>query len=74
MDDLYNVLWKDPEGNQHVDKKYVDIDEMENAVRRLTSGPAAIGGIVKEVLVTGTMDCTLFLWRNGKVLFPTSRE
>ena len=70
MTDLYNVFWKDPEGNQHKELSYGNVEEMESALTRLTNGPAARGGIIKEVLVTDSMDCTLVLWREGKLIHP----
>ena len=34
---------------------------------------AAMGGLVKEVKVVDMLDCTNFLWRGGKLIFPIPR-
>ena len=50
-----------------------DEDTVTGAVQRLTRGPAAMGGLVKEVKVVDMLDCTNFLWRGGKLIFPSPR-
>ena len=44
------------------------------AMTRLTLGPAARGGLIKEVKVVDCWDCTNFLWQNGEIIFPTPRH
>lgn len=45
-------------------------DTLLGALERLTFGPAANGGLIKEVKVVDMMDCTNFLWQKGRVVFP----
>ena len=40
-------------------------------ITRLLKGPAAQLGMIKEVKIVDQMDCTVFLARDNKVLFPT---
>jgi len=48
-------------------------DTLLRALERLTRGPAAQMGLIHEVKVVDTMDCTNFLFRDGEVLFPPRR-
>tara|TARA_R100001377_G_scaffold84800_1_gene69192 strand:+ start:483 stop:707 length:225 start_codon:yes stop_codon:yes gene_type:complete len=41
-----------------------------DAITRLTSGPVAQMGMIKEVKVVDMLDCTNFLWQKGKLVFP----
>jgi len=70
--ELHSLYWTDPEGTQHLEIQLSPFDEQfKESIIRLTKGPAAVMGMVKEVLVTDSGDCTNFLWRDGKVIFPT---
>ena len=72
--DLFSVFWTDPQGTMHTEFKYKPIEDVQSAVARLTRGPAATLGIVKEVRVVDTTDCLNFLWKNGEVVFPTEAD
>tara|TARA_Y100001970_G_scaffold294307_1_gene450233 strand:- start:1758 stop:1979 length:222 start_codon:yes stop_codon:yes gene_type:complete len=61
-------------GNRHKEKAFVPVAEAMEAVTRLTQGPAAKIGVVKEVLITDTGDCTCFHWKEGVLLFPTEKD
>jgi len=45
-----------------------------SAIQRLVRGPAAVSGIITEVKVVDSMDCTNFLARDGKIIFPTRQD
>ena len=70
----FSVFWTDPQGTVHTEFKYRPIEDVRSAVTRLTRGPAAMMGIVKEVRVVDVSDCTNFLWQNGEVVFPTAED
>jgi len=74
MEDQFSVFWTDPDGTMHTEFKFKGIDDVQRAVTRLTRGPAAMMGAVVEVLVVDSDDCTNFLWKKGKVLFPTEAD
>ena len=40
------------------------------ALKRLTSGPAARLGLIKELKVVDHLDCTNFEWKEGRLLYP----
>ena len=72
--DEFSVYWKDRDGNQHTEFRFGSIERTKSAMQRLTKGPAAVSGIVTEVMVTDRDDFTNFLWREGKVIFPTKED
>lgn len=41
-----------------------------SALARLTRGPAASVGMIKEVKVVDMLDCTNFLWKEGRLEYP----
>tara|TARA_Y100000310_G_scaffold282952_1_gene304590 strand:- start:137 stop:436 length:300 start_codon:yes stop_codon:yes gene_type:complete len=47
------------------------VEQTKSAMQRLTKGPAAVAGMIKEVQVVDQDDFTCFLWKEGKVVFPT---
>jgi len=47
---------------------------LPSAIARLTRGPAAVADLIHEVKVVDMLDCTNFLFRNGKIIFPTRKD
>ena len=43
---------------------------INDALTRLTRGPAAMLGIIHEIKVVDVLDCTNFHYKDGQVLFP----
>ena len=72
--EAFSVYWIDRSGNLHKEKTLVPIEEASSAMLRLTKGPAAKLGVVKEVKITDIQDCLCFLWKDGVVIFPTKEE
>lgn len=55
-------------GDNHVEDH--DESTLASALVRLTRGPAAALGIVREVKVVDMMDCTVFEHRQGRLVYP----
>ena len=81
--ETFLVYWRDATGYQHKEViaqecgDFIErhtLEQTKNAMLRLTKGPAAIGGMIKEVQVVDQDDYTCFLWREGEVIFPSKEE
>lgn len=68
--ELFNLFWWDAQGKRHQELQFVTAEKLEAPITRLIAHTA----IVKKILITDTMDCTNFLWENGKLVYPTKRE
>jgi len=68
MEEAFKVLVKF--SNDDVMVEDHNLDSLESALSRLTRGPAAMGGLIKEVKVVDNLDCTVFLAQDNKVVFP----
>ena len=44
--------------------------QIMSTIQRLVTGPAAQMGMIKEVKIVDITDCTVFLARDNKILFP----
>ena len=55
-------------GDTHVEDQ--PLSNLRSSIQRLTTGPAAIAGIISEVKVVDELDCTVFHSKNNRVLFP----
>ena len=55
-------------GDTHVEDQL--LDNLGSAIQRLTTGPAAMMGIIREVKIVDTLDCTVFHSKANRVLFP----
>lgn len=51
-----------------------DIEATKSAIIRLTRGPAALGGLIKEFRVVDSSDFTVFLHTDGVTRFPPARS
>jgi hypothetical protein len=49
-------------------------EKFTETLMRLTTGPAAVAGLIKEVRVTDDGDFCSFLWLEGKIIFPTKED
>ena len=59
---LLSVYWTDRDGNQYCEMKLEsDLDLVRSAWERLTMGPAAQMGVIKQVLLVDSMDCTVLI-------------
>ena len=56
--------------NDHFVEKNKSIEAVKSAIVRLTRGPAARAGLIKEVRIIDTGDFIVFHSVNGKILFP----
>ena len=56
-------------GDSHKEEP-VTSDKLVSTITRLTRGPAAMMGIIKEVKIVDQMDCIVFLARDNNVVFP----
>lgn len=67
----FSVFWWDREGGQHRELYLAPIGQVTRAVKRLTTGPAAMIGFVDRVIITDGGDMTCFEWWYGKgITFP----
>tara|TARA_R110002153_G_scaffold36023_6_gene106849 strand:+ start:8667 stop:8897 length:231 start_codon:yes stop_codon:yes gene_type:complete len=56
-------------GVQHLDTDWTDdMDNVKGAIARLTLGPSRTFN--KAVIVVDSLDCTVFKWVEGEVLWP----
>ena len=52
-------------------KEHTEEAQLASTVQRLLRGPAAMMGIIREVkIVEVATDCTVFLARDNRVIFP----
>ena len=66
--ELFTIHIKFISGDTHVERHTED--SVVEAVKRLTLGPAAQMGMIDEVKVVDTLDCTNLLWQKGKLIWP----
>ena len=65
----FNVHIEFSNGDRMVERDK-SLPQVQSAVQRLTRGPAAAGGLIKEVKVVDIYDCTVFHAVDNKVLWP----
>ena len=67
MYDLYVTLT-----NGDTIRRTHNIKEIGGVLDGFMFGPAAIGGLIKEIKIVDILDCTNFLWQKGEgIIFPT---
>lgn len=67
----FSVYWWTPEGDQIEERRFVLAQDAVRAARRLSTGPAAVLGMVARVIITDGGDCCCFEWKHGEgVVFP----
>jgi hypothetical protein len=57
-------------GHRHLDTDWEHQTVILDSLRRLVHGPVAAMGIIKEIKVVDTLDCTVYLIQNGNQVFP----
>lgn len=62
----FSVYWTDRDGGQHRELHFVEAEPAMRAVKRLTTGPAAMMGIVARVIITDGGDCCCYEWLKDK--------
>lgn len=63
------MYWWDLDENQNEEKRFVNAQEVIDAVKRLTSGPSKF--VVQRAIITDGVDCTNFEWTHKDgVIFP----
>ena len=70
--ETFNVHITFSNGDSFVERDK-DIEAVRSAIIRLTRGPAAAAGLIREVRVIDTGDCIVFHARDGKILWPKER-
>ena len=74
-DELFNVVQFFKDGNYEYVRRNVTALQAADAVRHYTHSVAVRMGLIKSVIVTDVMDCTVFEWQDGKgIVFPTQKE
>ncbi len=69
MDETFNVHITFSNGDSFVERDK-NISQVRSAIQRLTRGPAAQGGLIKEVRVVDTGDCIVFHAKENAILWP----
>tara|TARA_B100000131_G_scaffold127420_1_gene124411 strand:+ start:306 stop:521 length:216 start_codon:yes stop_codon:yes gene_type:complete len=69
MEEKFNVHIEFSSGDRMVERDK-SLPQVQSAVQRLTRGPAAMGGLIKEVRVVDMFDRMVFHSLNNKILFP----
>ena len=57
-------------GQRHLDTDWEHQTVILDSLKRLLNGPAAVMGIIKEIKVVDTLDCTVYLVQNGQQIWP----
>lgn len=66
--EIYSLYWTDPSGTQHEEVKHEPFDKLKPVIDRLLRGPGC--KLVKQLIVTDVMDCTVMKVVEGKLIFP----
>jgi len=70
MKDQFRVWITFDNHHRILDTDWADVETITESLRRLIHGPAARMGIISEIRVIDTMDCIVFLMKEGKQVFP----
>jgi len=63
MNNEFSVYWWDREFNQHEELRFTTAERAMSAIQRLTQGPASALGIVSRAIITDSLDCIVFEWK-----------
>jgi len=61
-------------GDRHLDTDWCNEQTLLRSLGRLRHGPISKMGVLKEIRVVDTDDCTVFLVQDDKVIFPQIDE
>jgi hypothetical protein len=70
----FSVWWWDGDGGQHEELRFVRAQEAVDRAHSLTSGPAALIGMITRVMITDGGDNAVFLWKDGAIQFPKEED
>jgi hypothetical protein len=71
MDELFDVYMIFPDGTNVKEYENLSAKAATDAAYLLTTRPAAMIGIISEVMITDKGDCCVFHWKNGEgVVWP----
>ena len=72
VEELFDVYFVYPEGFSTVERLGVPIEEAVNFACLATGRPAAMMGLLPEIIITDEDDNCVFKWRYGQgVVFPS---
>ncbi len=69
MSELFTTHITFASGDTHKEDP-IDASKLVSTITRLTRGPAAMMGMIKEVKIVDMSDCIVFLAKDNKILFP----
>lgn len=70
MNREFSVYWWDNNDKYYAELKFVSAEQAVEKAKSLSDRPAAKVGIIKRIIITDGLDCIVFEWVKGKVVFP----
>lgn len=70
MSNNYTVYCRFKDGTLMIEKR--TDENIGSCLQRLIKGPAS--SMIKEIKVVDQLDCTNFLFSNGRIIFPTQKD
>jgi hypothetical protein len=75
MDELFNVYFIYPDGSNTKERETIPGEAAFKFAFQATKRPAALIGMLREVMITDMGDCCVFLWKYGEgVVFPPNTQ
>lgn len=73
--ETFNVYFIYPDGTNTRERSNLPPDEAVKFAHQATTRPAAMMGMLKEVMITDNGDCCCFHWKHGEgIVFPVVKE
>ena len=74
-DERFNVYFIYPDGTHTKERSRLSAEDAVTFAHQATKRPAALIGMLKEVMITDTGDSCVFHWKFGEgVVFPIKKE
>jgi hypothetical protein len=67
----FSVVLFFPDDSHHYEARDLDAEAAVMLAKRCTERPAALAGLIRQIIITDVDDCTVFQWQYGQgVTFP----
>jgi hypothetical protein len=70
----YSVFEFYPDGTHTAVARGVSAEQAVTIAKRTTQKPAVLLGVIQKVMITDGSDFCVFLWEDGKVVFPPRKD
>ena len=75
MDELFNVYFMYPDGSNTKERTAITGEAAVTFAHQATKRPAALIGMLQQIMITDMGDMCVFLWKFGEgVVFPPAKE